>query len=410
MTEHGGSGGAERAGLLAAGMDRLIDVAPSELPATLSAIGAEFSIAEISLYLADLQQTLLVPWGSPEGAAEHMEGSGAGRAFQRGEPVQAASGVWWLPVSDSGDRIGVIRLAAPDRNEFDVVAEGRELADLLGLLITSRRLRSDSPVLVCRRGEVSLAAELRWAMLPPTSMVAQGVCLAGHLEPAYEIAGDTFDYALNERELHLAVFDAMGHGMAASRLANLAVGSYRNSRRRGHDLPDIYLDLDRAVAAEFGDDVFVTAHLAKLDLGSGVLSVVNAGHPRPQLIRDGKAHAMDFSPATPIGMGFTSAEVGQIRLEPNDSILIVSDGVTEAHSAGGDLFSVERVGDLAVRALASGQSVSETVRRLIINVLEHRGTSLEDDATVLLLQWRPTNSRMPASSDHIAPKSAFNRR
>lgn len=385
MGKHGG----EMAGILAAAMDRLLALAPGDLPAALSELGADFGISEITLYLAELQQAVLVPWGAAEGGAEDVQGSAAGRAFRRGEPVEAGNGVWWLPVSDSGDRLGVIRMAAAGRHEMDVVAEGRRLADLLGLIITSRRMRSDSPVLVCRRGDVSLAAELRWALLPPRSLVAQDVCLAGCLEPAYEIAGDTFDYALNDGELHLAVFDAMGHGIAASRLANLAVGSYRNSRRQGRDLPEIYLDLDRAVAAEFGDDVFVTAHLVKLDLGSGVLSVVNAGHPRPELIRGGKAHAMDFSPATPIGLGFASAEVGQVRLQPGDSVLVVSDGVTEARSAGGDLFSVERVGDLAVRALAGGESVPETVRRLIVDVLGHRGTSLEDDATVLLLQWRP---------------------
>lgn len=259
----------------------------------------------------------------------------------------------------------------------------------MGLLITSRRLRSDGLILACRTADVSLAAELRWAMLPPRSLVSHAASIAGHLEPAYEIAGDSFDYALNDNHLHLAVFDAMGHGMAASRLANLAVGSYRNSRRCGRDLPEIYLDLDRAVADEFGDEVFVTAHLAQLDLASGMLSVVNAGHPRPQLIRGGKAHVLDFAPATPIGLGFVEAEVGQIRLEPGDLVLMVSDGVSEARSAGGDLFTEERVGEIAVRALASGETVPETVRRLVHNVLEHRAVSLEDDATMLLLQWQP---------------------
>jgi serine phosphatase RsbU (regulator of sigma subunit) len=389
MSEHGGGTGEQKPALLAAAMDRLLDVAPSDLPEELAAIGADFGISEVALYMADLQQTLLVPWGAPGRESEPMERSPAGQAFQRSEPVAGPNGVWWLPVSDSGDRLGVLCLTAPERAGFDVVAAARRLAALLGVVITSRRLRSDSPVLACRTGPVSLAAELRWALLPPRSIVARDVCVAGHLEPAYEIAGDTFDYALNEGEFHLAVFDAMGHGMAASRLANLAVGSYRNSRRLGRDLPEIYLALDRAVADEFGDDVFVTAHLAKLDLASGVLSVVNAGHPGPHLIRAGTAHAMDFSPATPIGLGFTSAEVGQVQLEPGDSVLMVSDGVTEARSAGGDLFGVEEVGDLAVRALASGQTGPETVRRLILDVLRHRGTSLEDDATVLLLQWRP---------------------
>jgi serine phosphatase RsbU (regulator of sigma subunit) len=389
MSERGGGNGDQKPALLAAAIDRLLGVAPSHLPEELSGIGADLGISEVVLYLADLQQTLLVPWGSPGRKPEHVERSPAGRAFQRSEPVAAARGLWWLPVSDSGDRLGVMCVTAPEQDGFDVVAEARQLAALLGLVITSRRLRSDSPVLVCRKGQVSLAAELRWAMLPPRSIVARDVCLAGHLEPAYEIAGDTFDYALNEDELHLAVFDAMGHGMRASQLANLAVGSYRNSRRLGRELPEIYLDLDRAVAGEFGDEVFVTAHLAKLNLASGVLSVVNAGHPGPELIRDGKAYALDFSPATPIGLGFTSAEVGQVQLEPGDSVLMLSDGVTEARSAGGDLFGVEEVGELAVRALASGQTGPETVRRLILDVLRHRGTSLEDDATVLLLQWRP---------------------
>lgn len=386
------SGSLDRGGLggiLAAAVDQLLDVLPDDIPAAVSSIGAGFGISEITVYLADLQQTQLIPWGAAGHEPEAVAGTPAGRAFQRGEPVAAAEGAWWIPVSDSGDRIGVIRLAAPDQAPEQVVAEGLRLAGLLGLLITSRQLRGDGPVLAARTSPLSLAAELRWSLLPPRSFATRDVCISGQLEPAYEIAGDSFDYALNGRELHLAVFDAMGHGMAASRLANLAVGSYRNSRRRGRDLPEIYLDMDQAVATEFGGDCFVTAHLAKLDLDSGLLTVVNAGHPRPELIRAGKAHTLDFAPATPVGLGFVAAEVGEVRLEPGDSVIIVSDGVTEARSAGGELFTVERVGDLAVRALAGGETVAETVRRLILSVLEHRATSLEDDATLLLLQWRP---------------------
>jgi hypothetical protein len=377
--------------LVTAAVDQLLDVSPDDLPAAVSSLAAGFGVAETTVYLADLQQTQLLPWGGVGREPEGVAGTPAGRAFQRGEPVAATEDVWWIPVTDSGDRMGVIRLAAPGQAPEVIVADGLRLAGLLALLITSRRLRGDGPVLAARNAELSLAAELRWALLPPRSLATGDVCISGALEPAYEIAGDTFDYALNGRELHMAVFDAMGHGMAASRLANLAIGSYRNSRRSGRDLPDIYLDLDRAVDTEFGGECFVTAHLAKLDLDSGLLSVVNAGHPRPELIRGGKAHMLDFAPATPIGLGFVTAEVGQVRLEPGDSVIIVSDGVTEARSAGGDLFTVERVGDLAVRTLAGGETVAETVRRLILSVLEHRGTSLEDDATLLLLQWRPNH-------------------
>src|SRR5207245_10694240 len=121
----------------------------------------------------------------------------------------------------------------------------------------------------------------------------------GQPEAPYQIAGDRYAYALNGDELHFAAFDAMGHRKAASRLANLAMTSYRHSRRLDHDLPTTYRAMDEAVANAFGEDVFVTAHLGQLDLGTGMLSIVNAGHPRPILIRSGTAHEMQFPPATP---------------------------------------------------------------------------------------------------------------
>ncbi|HEX3564938.1 MAG TPA: PP2C family protein-serine/threonine phosphatase, partial [Acidimicrobiales bacterium] len=120
------------------------------------------------------------------------------------------------------------------------------------------------------------------------------------------------------------------------------------------------------------------------------LTVLNAGHPRPLLIRNGSVHTLDFDPAAPVGLGFVEAEVTHIRLEPGDAVLVLSDGVIEARSAGGDIFGAERVGDLAVRALAGGESIPETVRRLIHSVLTHRGIGLEDDATLLLLRWDGT--------------------
>ena len=57
--------------------------------------------------------------------------------------------------------------------------------------------------------------------------------VTGLLEPAYEVAGDAFDYALNDDRLHVAVFDGMGHGIASTLLSTLAVGAYRHARRNG---------------------------------------------------------------------------------------------------------------------------------------------------------------------------------
>jgi serine phosphatase RsbU (regulator of sigma subunit) len=75
-------------------------------------------------------------------------------------------------------------------------------------------------------------------------------------------------------------------------------------------------------------------------------------------------------------------------LEPGDRVLFFTDGVVEARSATGELFGKERLGDLLVRASADANSASETMRRLVHAVLGHQGSSLRDDATLLLLEWR----------------------
>lgn len=78
---------------------------------------------------------------------------------------------------------------------------------------------------------MSVAAEIQWSLLPPLAMPIPQVSVAGILEPAYNVAGDSFDYALNEDILHVAMVDAMGHGLDAATMATVAVGAYRHARR-----------------------------------------------------------------------------------------------------------------------------------------------------------------------------------
>lgn len=381
--------GSELQALLAAALDGVAGLAPDAIPDWVAATAAQVGFAAATVYLVDLQEVALLPWPASTGAPERVDGTLAGRVFQRGTPLQVSDGGWWFPLLDGGDRLGVLRLTDPTVPEEEAMTAAARLAALTALLIAARRLRTDGIELAARTREVSLAAELRWSLLPPRTLTAPQVVISGHLEPAYEIAGDSYDYALNGETLDLAVFDAMGHGLRASRLANLAMTSYRHARRRGADQAAMYRQIDEALLAEFGDGSFATAHLARLHVPTGVLSVVNAGHPHPLLIRSGAAHPLHFDPATPIGLGYHTAEVGTVQLEPGDAVLIYSDGVTEARAAGGDLFGLDRVGDLAARALADGESIPETVRRLVTSLLTHRGVDLEDDATFVMLCWRP---------------------
>src|SRR5665811_2284499 len=90
------------------------------------------------------------------------------------------------------------------------------------------------------RQPMSLSAEMQWQLLPPLMMSTPQVAIAGALEPAYDVAGDSFDYALNDDVLHLAMIDAMGHGLSAAVMATLAMGAYRHARRLDVGLDQLY--------------------------------------------------------------------------------------------------------------------------------------------------------------------------
>jgi serine phosphatase RsbU (regulator of sigma subunit) len=235
---------------------------------------------------------------------------------------------------------------------------------------------------------VSLAAEMRWATLPPLSFISDSVDICGALEPAYDIAGDTFDYAVNNGVAHAAIFDAVGHGLAASRLANLAVMSYRHCRRQQRTLTETFTAMDRTVQEEFGEQDFVTTELLELDTRTGRVDILNAGHPPPLLLRQGQIIGeITGDHCLPVGLGDPNPRVTTIALEPNDRIILYTDGITEARSASGEYFGVERLAEHVARAASGDESSPETIRRLIHSVLAHEAGQLRDDASVIAIGW-----------------------
>jgi serine phosphatase RsbU (regulator of sigma subunit) len=220
------------------------------------------------------------------------------------------------------------------------------------------------------------------------TFVTPRVVIAGLLEPAYEVAGDAFDYALNGDIAHLAVLDPVGHDLTASLLAAVTVGSYRHSRRAGLDLAATHAALDQIIAAQFGGERFVTAQLGQLDCGTGRLQWINAGHPLPLLVRRAKVvDTLACHPVPPLGLGVAQPEIATAALEPADRVLFYTDGVTEGRNLAGEPFGEARLADLVVRETLAGQPAAETMRRLAHAILAHQGTTPRDDATMVFLEW-----------------------
>jgi serine phosphatase RsbU (regulator of sigma subunit) len=148
--------------------------------------------------------------------------------------------------------------------------------------------------------------------------------------------------------------------------------------------------------AQPGPLQFATAVLARIDTSTGVISVLNAGHPPPLLVRGGKVvKELSPPPRLPLGVeplagrGAAAVEVLCEQLEPGDRLLFHTDGVTEARDSAGEFFGDERLVELTEHAAATELPAPEMLRRLVAAVLEHQNGELQDDATLLLAEWSP---------------------
>ena len=377
---------------------------PDELPQAVLDHARRLGATDAVVYLVDLEQRVLVPMGLDGTLAEagpvDIDATLAGRAFRSQDVVEgeAEGGErrLWIPLLDGSERLGVLAVAVPS---VDPLTERRLrwLASLTADLLVSKGAYGDVVALTRRRRAMKLASELRWAMLPPLSFTSPFVEIAGVVEPAYDVAGDSFDYAVNGSVVHLAIFDAMGHGLEASRMANLAVGGHRHGRRHGLGLVETFMAIDEAVTRSFGHEHFVTGQLAALDLATGRLAVASGGHPRPLLLR-GNAVVGELAGdvCTPMGLGRPPV-VTETQLEPGDRVVFYTDGVVEARSPAGEEFGLDRLGDLLGRAAAAQEVPAETMRRLTHSVLAHEAGQLRDDATLLLVGWRGAMSDRAAA-------------
>jgi serine phosphatase RsbU (regulator of sigma subunit) len=275
----------------------------------------------------------------------------------------------------------------------DLVAACESFGAFVAGLLVSKGAYTDDFTNVRRHQPVTLGAEICSSRLPPLSLSTRDVSVAGALEPAYAVCGDAFDYALNGSSLHIAIFDGMGHDLLAARLADLMVSGYRHCRRARLSLVDTYDHLDRLLRDAFGAERFCTAQLAVLDTEASTLELLNAGHPGPLLVRDGRASNLEASgPLPPLGVGDlrrTPVEARTVSLQPDDRILLYTDGVTEARSERGIVFGEQRLVDVVERARTDTHVLAEAVRRLMHDLGAFREGQWRDDATIVLVHWTP---------------------
>lgn len=375
---------------------QLID--PASVPDVVQQVAGVHGGSDVVLYLVDFSQATLEPLPDRNTHAEapHSEtvtGTLAGRAFIDQRPILAErdDGVRvWVPIVEGSDRTGVLALTV-DAATDEVVSRCEELGLFAGYLIATQARSTDIYNLYRRRRSLSVAASMQWDLLPPLVLKTDRIAVAGLLEPAYDVGGDCFDYALNGNVFELAVLDPLGHGVQSAMIAALCIGSYRHDRREGQSLTQTHGHLDALLAAQF-PNAFATGLLARFDVDTGVLTWTSAGHPPPMLLRNGKVIGeLECPPTPPFGLGAlvggADPAIATDTLEPGDSVLLYTDGVIEAHRPGGEQFGVDRLADLAGQHADEALEPEELIRTLVRAVLEHQDEGLSDDATMVLVTW-----------------------
>jgi serine phosphatase RsbU (regulator of sigma subunit) len=306
--------------------------------------------------------------------------------------ARASSGCEVLvPVTERGDAIGILELHLPYHPGNDIVEYLESAAHALAYVLIASRRHTDLFEWAQRDKAFSLAAEIQRRLLPPSySVEVDAFTLAGWLEPASDVGGDTFDYSLDREFLYGSITDAMGHATPAALLATLTVGSLRNTRRQLAS-PAEQADRANAELLKSGDgDQFVTGLLFRIRLADGRLELVNAGHPPPFLLRDGVAGVLVLGADPALGIVDGSYATHVHHLRPGDRLLLVTDGFLERNATTIDI--------KATLEATSERHPREIVRELASNVLDASSQGLRDDATVLCVDWHGSHGERMATA------------
>ncbi len=239
--------------------------------------------------------------------------------------------------------------------------------------------------------ELRIAREIQLGILPSdiaSSTAGTGVEVEAYLEPAREVGGDLYEVIRTE-DGRLVVFigDVSGKGIPAALFMAVTMTLVRTMGHQYHEPDEIVSRVSEALARQNPRDMFVTLFCAVLDPAKGLVTCASAGHPSPVLVRPGSPPSFPVQPTAGLAGIVPGMEVGTqlIELRSGDTLVLYTDGVTEAHDAGDELFGEDRL--LAHLAAQPGRTAAETVSGLVEAIRRFAGgREPADDIAIIAIR------------------------
>jgi adenylate cyclase len=240
-------------------------------------------------------------------------------------------------------------------------------------------------------GELAAAKDIQLGMLPSAESLSKlpgQVRLRAFLEPARGIGGDLFDaFMLDERRLYFMVGDVTGKGVPASLFMALAKALSKSVLlREGAELEQAVMLANEEISRQNTAEFFVTALLGVLDIETGRVELCNAGHENPLVVgSDGSIEVFEMDGGPPLcAFEDFPYPIEPITLAPGQTLVIITDGVTEAQSPDGGLFGRDNLIEVLTRE-PSGEIIDDlvsTVRRF------EAGAEATDDLTIMTIGYK----------------------
>jgi sigma-B regulation protein RsbU (phosphoserine phosphatase) len=239
--------------------------------------------------------------------------------------------------------------------------------------------------------ELAIARDIQLGILPANvaeSVAGTNLEVCALLEPAREVGGDLYEVLrLDDGRLLVAVGDVSGKGIPAALFMAVTTTLLRTMARQLSRPEDILAQLNDALAVQNPRGMFVTLLCMIVDPATGIVTCANAGHPSPVLVRAGAAPELKLGATGMVSGLMPGVEMGSetLDLQPGETLVLYTDGVTEAFNAEHTLFGEEQL--LACLGRAGGQGAAETVAIVLEAVRSHAaGYPQSDDLTVVALR------------------------